>query len=105
MLHLLAFSDGDQDLLEQLSATVASGDVVILLNEGLTFIEGKSFEYLKQILPINVQLYQLQESRSNLKARPAVNAQMPVINHDRLVLLTEEHNLCCSWYPHEKCQS
>jgi sulfur transfer complex TusBCD TusB component (DsrH family) len=89
MLHLLAFPADRNDLLQLLGATLNDGDDIVLLDEGLAWLQ-QSAALVSLTAHRNIQLHALSSERGN--------DQLPRIHHQGLIALSERHPACACWY-------
>lgn len=90
MLHLLGFPANRPDLLSLLLATLNEGDAVVLLDEGLQWAGNE---------PAITQLRNQASIDVHLLGDEQPIASINVITATELVVLTEQHPGCSSWYP------
>ena len=90
MLHLLAFPADRNDLLQLLCATLNDGDDIVLLDEGLAWLQ-RSTALADLTDHRNIRLQAL---TSEPGSDPLVR-----IHHQDLISLSEAHPTCSCWYP------
>lgn len=93
MLHLLAFPQHRSDLLELLSQCLVEGDDVVLLDEGLVWLQHD--EALEMLRAAGAYLSFLDAGLAGARAEVRV-AQ---INHLHLIKLSTQHQASSAWYP------
>ena len=90
MLHLLGFPSNRNDLFELLLTTLNDNDDVVMLDEGLQWVEDKA-ALARLISEASVSVYQLSEK--------PLDASLSSITAAQLIALSEKHPACSSWYP------
>ena len=90
MLHLLGFPADRNDLLELLLSTLNENDEVVLLDEGLQWA-GNEAAIAKLRAEPSICLHLLSEQ--------AMDTGINNITTTEMVILSEQHPACSSWYP------
>jgi len=104
MLHLLAFPPSRTDLLAQLNALLNHGDAIVLIDEGLVWLESPD-QLIASANHATVHWYALAGDNSSLAGKTvdagktlASGEKIEPLDHHGLVALSEIHHACASWY-------
>lgn len=108
MLHLLAFPEQRSDLLALLKQCLSAADDVVLLDEGLAWLERN--EALQALAATGATLHFIAapdsatalESETGLKTEASKQEEkikVAQIDHLYLIQLSAQHQASSSWYP------
>ena len=90
MIHLVAFSPDNTELLEQLCLACAPGDQLVLMHAACAFAGDATS---LAALPAECELFILAESKLETPA-----SSIQTLDHDNLIELTEQQATILSWF-------